>query len=773
MHACSSKNLFSKHNNKLNLLIGPPNVGKSSFFNLITWQNSAVGNIDKVTTTSKLGTLRFDKKVKFMDMPGVYSLDPNTSEESVVIEYLIQKQFDKIINIVSATSLKRDLMLTISLLESGLLDNIVINMVDELEDNSINQFRMIRKLGVNVDCISVLKNTGIKVVLNNIINFSSKKDFFINYPIQIEALINKLEKEFKFEFNVSNRFLAIQFLEGNRYIHKLFHEFNVYDKCMNIVYKSNFESINQTKKIIRNTKNIFINTLYIDCVNSSVQIKQNKRIIQHRKIDKFLLNKWIAIPLFIFVMILVYYLSFGPYTGGWIKEQLNDNGLEKLQTIINNSMVNSGIRGFWANFVSDGMFGGIFTVIGFLPNIIIVFGLVFIIEQTGFLSRIGVVLDRQFNKFGLSGRSIITLLTGVGCNITSILTARNSQSQKEKKIILLISPLIACSARLVVFDWIAGALVGVQFAWLISLSLTVFSGIIALFIGLFFSSTMFRKKTTFFLTELPPWRRPKFLFLLKSTANEVWGFVKRVITIIALVNLAVFILLNISPKIGLIDEVNYVNEFNYESASLLEYISLGFKYIFYPIGLGEDWRLSMSLVTAAPAKEIAASNLELLFKSTNETISSNQNFANSIKALKSPIATSVSFLFFLIFYTPCLSTTVVLKKEGSWKWMWIHLITAFVFSYMLSFISYGVLGTFENIVNNYGFVNNIFNIINLLLLVLVFASLIINTSVKYWFNKQNKINFKINKKFNLIYIITSSLFLLTIMLMVINIYTFK
>lgn len=768
MHVCLSnddKNNTKKLGNKLNLLIGPPNVGKSSFFNRITWQNSNVGNIDKVTTTTKLGGLRFDKKIKFLDMPGVYSLDPNTMEESIVIEFLMQKQFDKVVNVISASSLKRDLMLTIALLESGLLDNLVINMIDEVGENSINQFKMIRLLGVNVDTISVLKNKNIKLAINNIVNFSNKKEFNLKYPDEIELLISKISNILNLNVNVSNRFIAIQLLEGNLYIQKILQESNLLSSCLEIIHASSFKTLDKTKKIIRNTKNIFINHLYINCVNNETKDVQIKKIQNHRKIDKYLLNKWIGIPIFIVIMFAIYYLSFGPYAGGWITEQWT-GALEKLQDIIKTSMNNANIQGFWVNFVGDGLFGGIFTVFGFLPYMIFVFGLIFIVEQTGFLSRISVILDKQLERFGLSGRSIITLLTGIGCNIVSILTARNSQSQKEKKIIILISPFLACTARLAVFTWIGSALVGINYAWLISIALTILSGVVSLAFGLFFSTTMFRKKNTFFLTELPPWRRPKLFLLFKSIGNEIWGFTKRVITIIAIVNLVMFLLLNISPRIGLIHEPIYSGSFNYQSASLLEYISLGFKYIFYPIGLGEDWRLSMSLLAAAPAKELAASNLELLF-------SSSENFKNSIGLLKAPIATSTSYLFFLIFYTPCLSTTVTLKKEGGWKLMGIHLLSAFLFAYTLSLVCYGVIGSFELMSKNSNFSTSAFNIINLLLLSISVISSIFLITYKTKFLTSSKAEYKSFKFINISIIISLSLFLLSTILMVINIYTFQ
>ncbi|MDE6289786.1 MAG: hypothetical protein K2L64_03395, partial [Ureaplasma sp.] len=464
-------------------------------------------------------------------------------------------------------------------------------------------------------------------------------------------------------------------------------------------------------------------------------IKNQKREFRDNKFDKLLLNKFFGIFILILVVLAVYYITFGSYAGGWINE-LWTGLLEKGQEVTFNAINSSGIaNSFWiGKFVSDGLLGGIFTVVGFLPYIMIMYFLITILEHSGFLARMSVLLDKSLDKFGLSGRSIITLFTGVGCNIPSIMMARNSQSKKERIILILIGPLIACSARLVVYEWIIQRMIGNNdYTWLMTLALTIFSGFVAVFVGYFFSNTLFRKQTNFFMTELPRWRAPHILVILKGMGIEVWNFLKRVLTIIFIVNLIIFFLLYISPTSGLINSDDMID------SSLLKYISLPFQYLFYPIGLGEDWRLSVSLLAAAPAKELASSNLEILFPDVNGLNGFHEFLFNS-NSIKAPVATSISYLIFFSFYVPCIATIAIMKKEAGWKWTLIHLLTAFVLSYGLSLITYSFGGMIENLINNPNLLSKALPIIAITLNVINFGLVITIIINQLIFNYKLKVS---------------------------------
>ncbi|MDE7221907.1 MAG: hypothetical protein K2N40_01395, partial [Ureaplasma sp.] len=472
-----------------------------------------------------------------------------------------------------------------------------------------------------------------------------------------------------------------------------------------------------------------------------------------------------------------YYLTFGEYAGGFLNEKLTN-----LFDLINQKIIESMLytRPWVQNLVVDGILGGIFTMIGFIPYITIMFLCVNFIEQTGYLSRVCLLLDKQLEKFGISGRSVISLITGIGCNIPAVMMARNCHSFKERRVIFLIAPFIACSARLVVFTWLMQAFVGTQYSWLLGIAFTFFTGIITLFSGLFFSQTIFRNDKTFLLTELPNWRLPSILIILKTLGLEVWSFIKRIFIFIFVANLIMFLLMYISPTIGLIDDTTYLftSNIDWTKASFLQYISLPFQYLYYPIGLGEDWRFATSLITAAPAKEIAATNISLMF-SGSDVVDANTaiGFKNALftsgSLVSLPIASLFSYIILFAFYIPCMSTIAIMKKEGGTKNTLLHLGYAFVLSYLLSLIGYSAIGSIEKIILFKNLVNNYLLITSWVLLsVSIFATLlylIVRTILSKTYLKTNSIKiYKNSRQFWLvsIFIFAIGIFILTLFLFI-------
>lgn len=740
---CSSKekknffgDLINKKNKDNYLLIGTPNVGKSTYFNKITWQNSPVGNIDRITVMAKNGCLRGDSNVNIIDLPGVYSLTPTTKDEEIVIKSILNQNYVGCMNIVGATSFNRDMLLTIQLLEAGIVKDICINMIDELKNYTIVPFKLSRKLGVRVHLISATKNNGVKQSVNSLLTPQKENQLFqLKYSDMIENLISQIVEFLPNVKNVTKRFVAIQYLQGNCYIHNILSSWNIKNNIDKIL-SDNQINLNQTSLEIKKIRIAFVqklfNFVFLENKQQSKTFKNKKS--NCLKFDKLLLNPWFGIPFFLLILFAIYYLTFGAYAGGFIADQLA-LGFEKLQEIISNAMPSISNTDQWLQmFVADGLLGGIFTVLGFLPYIIIMFGLIYIIEQTGYLARVSLLFDNQLSKFGISGRSIITLIAGTGCNIPSIIMARNSHSFKERTILVLISPFVSCSARLVVFMWIAEQfIINTSFIWLFGLGFTLISCIITLFMGLVFSKTLFRESKTFLLTEISKWRLPSFMSTFKKIIFESWDFIKRVVTVVFIVNIVVFLLNYISPTLGLVIDPNAIN-IDYKNATFLQYISLVFQYLFYPIGLGDDYRLASSLIAAAPAKEIAASVLDTTFNTNNSSFYDAFFGANSNISL--PIATIGSYIFMFAFYTPCVAAMVVLKKEGGWKNLIIHLISAFVLSYILCIFVYAGIGSVELIAYNHNLISNPLIIICWTIIAIALIGLFVNNI--FWYTSYIK-----------------------------------
>lgn len=472
--------------------------------------------------------------------------------------------------------------------------------------------------------------------------------------------------------------------------------------------------------------------------------KQQKNNLLNQKIDRILLNKFFSIPIFIFLLLIIYFLTFGPYTGGLLVKLLTA-GLDECLNLVNKALVANTSANLWVqNFITKGLLGGIFTVLEFLPYIMIIFVLTTFLEQTGYLARISLLLDHYLEKFGISGRSIISLVTGFGCNVPVILMARNCSSKKEKVVLIMISPFLACSARVIVFNWIFKAFVPVYLVWIISFLITIFSGFITLMMGLIFSNTLFRKAKTFLLTELPQYNMQNFLLILKKMFMEVYFFIKRVILVIFVFNIILFLITYISPTQGLLNELPL--EFNTKNASFLQYLSLPLKYFLYPIGLGHDYRFASSLISAVPAKELAASNISLLFSNNDiYNYSTAQKFKETLMASPMPYATLFSYVMFLCFYTPCIATIVMIKKEIGWKHMFIHLIGALLISYCLSLLTFTILGGIEKVINPNFNANNIYLYIIGLSVLLVTLSLLGLPYFAYYLNLKFNKNFPINK----------------------------
>jgi len=713
------------------LLVGNSNVGKSTYYNKITWKTSSVGNIDSLTTCSHKSRLRKNKETQVVDLPGIWDLNPCRSDELVAIDYLINGDHIGIINIAAATTLKRDLMLTYELAETGILSGLTINMVDELENKEISIYELAKEFKIKINLISAKKSIGIINSLNPMIEFKRNAPVkIINYSLKITALIEHFAN-IKLHHKISNQAVIIQSVLGSTPFRTILANVNQLD---NFEQKCNELQIDKAEIInIRETKKELINKLYNRIIKTTKTI-DNKTLTNKEKInlklDNFFLNPKVAIPAFILIITAIYFLTFYKYCGGYFQEQIV-TGFEQLQGIITNAIIlhgNSDTILWGASFVANGLLGGLFTILSFLPWIIILLVLTTILEQIGMLSRMSVIFDKTFSRFGLSGRSLVNVISGIGCNIPAIIMARNSNSQQERVISIMIAPLISCSARAIVFGFISMALIGNSYGWLLNLGMLFFSVFVTLTAGLIFSNSLFRKRNNIFAIEIPRWRTPDFKYILKRTYLTSINFLKNTVLIIMIANLIVWILSNTGPN------HNFILDLNDKTAiknSFIRYLAYPFQYLLYPIGLGTDWRFSVSLLTSFPAKEIAATNIENLFGSSVlfKAAIMNQGLLNA--------ACIASFMLFFAFFIPCMATVSVMKKEIQWKYTLMHIAISLSGSYLGSFVFFNIIGDLSFLAR--ANINSTFPFIILIsLLFAIISFIIINLSKRYQLQNQGK-----------------------------------
>ena len=473
----------------------------------------------------------------------------------------------------------------------------------------------------------------------------------------------------------SSIFLVTQFLKNNSFIINYLKNINLYDKLIQLIkkYKISDSDISKIDEVKQNFINELLEQMFIDkqpCKKS----KFNNSFFN--KLNELTFNPFITILGFVIVLFLIYFITFDQYTGTWISDQVN-LGFDTLKEIMRNSMNNDEFNEWTQNFFTDGIFDGIFTTLGFVPWIIILSFFTTILEQTGYLSRISITLDSLLDRYGISGRSIVNIIMGTGCNVPSIIMTKNSNSKKERITTIMLLPLVSCSARTVVFGWISQAFGIQQYSFLLILLLTLFSIIIALLLGLLLSNTLFRKEKTIFISEIIPWRFPSILIVLKRTCVDVYDFLRRVLLVIFGTNILIFLLSNLGPT-GIADTNN----------SFMYYISYPFRYMLYPTGIYGTWELSISLLSSFPAKEIAATNLEMFFGGPEE-------FGNALKLINPHLwpAIIASYLSFFLFYLPCFATAITIKKELGWKYLLLNIFGVFLGSYLLSCIIYNIVGS--------------------------------------------------------------------------------
>lgn len=690
-------------------LVGNQNAGKTTLFNALTGQNATIGNWPGVTIERKEGYIKGCKDLLLVDTPGVYSLSPYTSEEKVTRSFCLDSAPNLIINIVDATAMERSLYLTTQLMELDCDVIVAMNMADILEKKGITiDFKKLEEeLGVSVIRISAKTGEGIDNLISLIKDRKYKKNpkkliFAPDVEKELLHLQNDLYNEL--EDKKELRFSAVKLFENDPY----------YQALSNESTRKEVSELEKTydmdrEQIIADQRYQYVTKLKQNCCIE----KQMPESITD-KLDKIVLNKYLALPIFLLVIGLMYFLSVGvvgSITSDFIDALFNGSTtidiffhevpfeIEGLGPLLGNAIENAGGSVWASDLLANGIIGGISTVLSFIPQLITLFVCLSVLEATGYMSRIAFFLDALFKKFGLSGKSIIPFIVGTGCSVPGIMTARTVENQKEKEMTAMLVPFIPCNAKLPIMSLLAGVIFP-KAAWLVTFFCYLFSLFIILLASIVLKKFFFKKGSDSFISELPEYKLPNAYYVYRDARDKTLDFLERAGTTIFLCTFLVWFFTRFTwalEYVGPKDSFANIDSMNI-SASILASIGKGLAYIFIPAFGGHySWGLTVSALQGLIAKEQVVSSLSVIAGGGNNILASSSPFAFLSTMDANGILTSLSFLCFNLFSIPCISAVSTLRRElGSMKklafTMSMELLIAYVISTIIGTIAWACNG---------------------------------------------------------------------------------
>lgn len=631
-------------------LIGNQNCGKTTLFNQLTGANQHVGNFPGVTVDQKVGEIKEHKNCSVVDLPGIYSLRPYTSEEIVTRDFLINEKPDAIINIVDATNIERNLYLTLQLLEMQIPMVLALNMMDEVRNNggSIDVMGMSEKLGIPVVPISAVKAEGISELVEKVIRTAEKKkypkitDFCEKGAVHrcIHALSHQVEDHAQ-NLGISPRFAATKVVENDvEIIKKLNFSRNEFEMMQHSIEEMEADHKMDRNAALADMRYTFIEKVCKDTVKHPKESKEHKR---SEKIDKVLTNKYLAIPMFLAIMMLIFYLTFG-LIGAWLSDLLS-LGIEQITDICDKGLTAYGINPVVHSLIIDGVFAGVGSVLSFLPVIVVLFFFLSILEDSGYMARIAFVMDKLLRKIGLSGRSFVPMLIGFGCTVPAVMATRTLSSDRDRKMTIMLTPFISCSAKIPVYSVFAMAFFKDHVA-LVMMALYVTGIVVSILVALILKGTVFSGKPVPFVMELPNYRLPSVKSVLQLMWDKAKDFLQRAFTIIFVATIIIWFLQTFDTRLNVVTD---------SANSLLAVLGRWVAPIFTPLGFG-DWRISTSLITGFTAKEAVVSTMSVLCGT------SMSNLPQTLGSFFTPLS-AVSFLVFTLLYTPCVAAIAAIRRE--------------------------------------------------------------------------------------------------------------
>ncbi|OUN55854.1 ferrous iron transport protein B [Clostridium perfringens] len=657
-------------------LAGNPNCGKTSLFNLLTKSRQHIGNWPGVTVEKKEGTLKFKgESYKVIDLPGTYSLGAYSEDEIVARNYILKDKPDVVINVVDATNLERNLYLTTQLIEMGANVVIALNMIDQAEalNIEIDTNKLSKRLGVPIIKTSALKNRGIEELIEtSIYSKKNEKLININYGEDIENEIKNLSSlletyKNKLEFPVN--WTALKLLENDEYIK---------DKIKQLNSPSIFTKLEESNKTIE--KNIgfeadmsivdkrysFISSITEDVIKKPSE----KQVTTTEKIDKLVTNKYLGIPIFALIMYCLYELTF--IIGAGIQEWFGDL-IAKAGVIVSDFIANMGAPELLVGFINDGLFGGVGAVLSFLPLIMVMYFLLGLLEDSGYMARAAYVMDRLMRGLGLHGKTFVSMIVSVGCNVPGIMSTRTLENKKDRMIAILINPFISCGARMPIYAVFVEAFFPTH-QGLVLFSLYVLGIIVALISGKIFSKTLFKGESSYFVMELPAYRMPSIKNVFLLMWEKAGAFFKKAGMIIFPMMIVLWALsvlpLGVEPN---------------SEHSILGMIGSFVAPLFVLAGYG-TWQAGVSLITGILAKESVVATMGMVYAGVEE----GEALINVIQQVFTPLS-AISFLVMTLLYTPCLAALGAIKREtNSMKWTIFSAVYTFVIALVLSTLVYQV-----------------------------------------------------------------------------------
>lgn len=653
-------------------LLGNPNTGKTSLFNHLTGSYEYVGNWSGVTVEKKVGLFK-NKKGQLIDLPGVYSLNPLSKDEGVVSNFFLHDHVDKLLNILDASQLKRNLHLTLQVLEYGKPVVIGLNMMDvaKLRGFQVDIDKFSSFLGVQVLPVIARTGKGCDQLVHAVTEGyeSNHEKNLIYYGKELEDAALKLETLIGNNSSLSSRWLTLQLFEGNKNI-KTYLETFIDQEVLNSFIKQIEKTIRQVygvksaEQFIYQKRQEFIEKVY----DHSIVRMNPEKVPLTERIDKIVTNRFLGIPIFLLLMYFMFMLTFD-WLGFPLSDLLDAFISGPLTSWIESMLALLGVSAFIHDLVIDGIVAGVGGVLVFVPQIFILFFFISVLEDSGYMARVALVMDRIMDSVGLNGKAFIPMIIGFGCNVPGIMAARTIETPKERLLTILLTPLMSCSARLPVYALFVGAFF-VKNKALVVLSLYVLGIVFALVLAKLFSKTILKGENSLFVIELPPYRMPQGRALWRSTWEKGKGFIRKAGTFIFAGSVLIWLLSYMGPG-GLKVEMDQ---------SFLAVIGGIFAPLLAPLGFG-TWQAGASLMTGFLAKEAIISSMNIIY-----FVPSEASLQGLIATEFSPLA-AYSFMAFILLYIPCLATTATIYKEtGSKKWTGFSIIYALSLAYVLSLI---------------------------------------------------------------------------------------